>query len=73
MIYTNNVSILLRQTPPLQVLGYELGNSPHATLAVLMHKQSHIRVTSSHILDPFLRNHYIPKTLLSLMEGPTQE
>jgi hypothetical protein len=38
MTHTNNVSILLRQTPLLQVLGHELGNSPHTTLAVLMHK-----------------------------------
>jgi hypothetical protein len=41
------------QTPLLQVLGNELGNSPHATLVVLMHKQSHACVVSTPILDPF--------------------
>jgi hypothetical protein len=71
--HINNVAILLGKTPPLQVLGHELGNSPHATLVVLMYKQSHARVASIHIPGPFLRHHYIPQTLLSLMEGPAQE
>jgi len=67
--HTNNVSILLKQTPSLLVLGHEPGNSPHAILVVLKHKQSHTHVASIHMLDPFFRRHYIPQTLLSPMEG----
>jgi hypothetical protein len=71
--HINNVAILLGKTPPLQVLGHELGNSLHATLVGSMHKQSHARVTSTHIPDPLLRHHYIQQTLLSLREGLVQE
>jgi len=60
MTHTDNIAIILGQTPPLQVLGQELGNSLHSTLVVSMHKQSHACVTSTHILDPLLRHHYIP-------------
>ena len=63
MIHTNNVAILLGKTPPVQVLGHELGNSTYMTLVILMHKRSHARVASTHIPDPFLRHHYICKHL----------